>query len=109
MNLRAFFSINQYLIPTKFALCLVLIFTICIPNKLEAQSDSVQTLSSSPAWLVPAPELNKKRLNLFTTTVVVGYSATLVGLNYLWYADYPRSSFHTFNDIKEWQQIDKAG
>ena len=102
-------SKNQYFIPIKFMLCLVLILASCIPMKLKAQADSVSALSPGPAWLVPAPELNNKRLNLFTTTVVVGYSATLVGLNYLWYADYPRSSFHTFNDIKEWQQIDKAG
>ncbi len=26
-----------------------------------------------------------------------------------WYKNYPQSSFHTFNDIKEWQQMDKAG
>jgi hypothetical protein len=33
----------------------------------------------------------------------------LVGLNELWYADYPRSSFHYVNDNAEWLQMDKAG
>jgi hypothetical protein len=33
----------------------------------------------------------------------------LVGLNNLWYADYPHSKFHFFDDSGEWQQIDKAG
>jgi hypothetical protein len=33
----------------------------------------------------------------------------LVGLNQLWYADYPRSDFHFINDNAEWLQMDKAG
>jgi len=33
----------------------------------------------------------------------------MIGLNELWYKDYPRSSFHTFNDNGEWLQMDKAG
>lgn len=37
------------------------------------------------------------------------YSSTMVGLNELWYKDFPRSSFHSFNDNAEWLQIDKAG
>lgn len=108
-DFRVFSNKNWCDIPTNAILCLVFIFSIGISQKLSAQTDSVSTLSAGPAWLVPASELNKKRLRLLTTTVVVGYSATLLGLNYLWYADYPRSSFHLINDIEEWQQIDKAG
>jgi hypothetical protein len=33
----------------------------------------------------------------------------MIGLNQAWYADYPRSSFHTFNDMDEWMQMDKMG
>jgi hypothetical protein len=33
---------------------------------------------------------------------------TLVGLNQLWYADYPRSNFHLLMTI-EWLQMDKVG
>lgn len=36
-------------------------------------------------------------------------AAALVGLNQLWYADYPRSDFHTINDNAEWLQMDKVG
>lgn len=49
------------------------------------------------------------RLWLATGTGVVVYSAAMVGLNQAWYADYPRSSFHTFNDMREWMQMDKMG
>lgn len=52
---------------------------------------------------------NKKRIRLVTAANIVGYGGTLVGLNALWYAKYPRSGFHFFNDNNEWQQMDKAG
>ncbi len=34
---------------------------------------------------------------------------TLIGLNQLWYADYPRTSFHVVNDNNQWLQMDKIG
>lgn len=37
------------------------------------------------------------------------YTGSLIMLNETWYKDYPKSSFHTFNDAKEWQQVDKVG
>ncbi len=88
---------------------LVLITSAIGFQTIEAQSDSAFILKETPRWLVPSAVLNKKRLALFTGSAVVGFSATMVGLNYLWYADFPRSSFHFFDDSGEWQQIDKAG
>ncbi|MCC6600662.1 MAG: DUF2279 domain-containing protein [Crocinitomicaceae bacterium] len=46
--------------------------------------------------------------------IVVGSEAVLAGgsliaLNSAWYNEYPRSSFHFFNDNHEWLQMDKAG
>ncbi|MEP6628587.1 MAG: DUF2279 domain-containing protein, partial [Ginsengibacter sp.] len=52
---------------------------------------------------------NKKRVRLVTAANIVGYGGTLVGLNAIWYAKYPRSGFHFFNDDAEWQQMDKVG
>lgn len=37
------------------------------------------------------------------------YAASMTGLYYAWYADYPQSKFHFFNDNREWLQMDKAG
>ena len=42
--------------------------------------------------------LNKKRLAIVAGTEAFLYGGSLVGLNELWYKDYPRSSFHLFND-----------
>ncbi len=37
------------------------------------------------------------------------WTASFIALNKSWYANYPRSSFHFFNDNAEWNQVDKAG
>ena len=37
------------------------------------------------------------------------YTGALIGLNELWYKNYPRSRFHFFNDNAEWLQVDKVG
>ena len=37
------------------------------------------------------------------------FTISLIGLNQLWYAGYPRSKFHFINDNKEWMQMDKLG
>jgi hypothetical protein len=38
-----------------------------------------------------------------------GYGGTMIALYRSWYLNYPRSAFHTFNDIHEWKQMDKFG
>jgi len=53
--------------------------------------------------------LNKKRRNSVYITETSAATLTLIGLNQLWYADFPRTSFHTINDNKEWLQMDKMG
>ncbi|MEI7724235.1 MAG: DUF2279 domain-containing protein [Bacteroidota bacterium] len=37
------------------------------------------------------------------------YVASITGLYFAWYRDYPQSSFHLFNDDNEWMQVDKCG
>lgn len=39
----------------------------------------------------------------------VAYGGSMVALNQLWYDQFERSSFHTFNDNAQWLQMDKAG
>ena len=40
---------------------------------------------------------------------LIGYGGSLIILNNAWYKNYPHTSFHTFNDGKEWLQVDKVG
>lgn len=49
-----------------------------------------------------------RRTGVYVTEAVLGGGA-LIGLNQLWYADYPRSGFHFTNDNSQWMQMDKAG
>lgn len=37
------------------------------------------------------------------------YGTSFIYLNEAWYKGYPRSSFHIFNDSREWLQMDKIG
>lgn len=65
--------------------------------------------SSVDSFLTPSDTLNKSRRNAVVISEVALASVALVGLNQLWYADYPKSDFHTINDNAEWQQMDKVG
>lgn len=52
---------------------------------------------------------NKKRIWLVTGAQAGLWVGSFIALNQLWYADYPRTSFHFFNDNREWNQMDKLG
>ena len=54
-------------------------------------------------------KVDKKKRNILLISEAASYTVVLVGLNQLWYADYPKSSFHFINDNGEWMQMDKLG
>lgn len=58
---------------------------------------------------IPGDPVRKGRLIGVSVTAGSIYLGSIIGLNQLWYADYPRSSLHFFNDCDEWQGMDKAG
>lgn len=70
--------------------------------KTEAQN-------SIDNFLKPSDSLNNNRFKTVLISEAVVSSATLLALNQVWYADYPRSKFHFINDNAEWLQMDKAG
>jgi len=49
------------------------------------------------------------RKTALITTAATGYAASMTGLYYAWYSNYPQSSFHFINDNNEWLQMDKIG
>lgn len=53
----------------------------------------------------------KTKRNIAIVGGVTGglYVASMTGLYFAWYADYPQSDFHFFNDNAEWLQMDKMG
>jgi hypothetical protein len=60
-------------------------------------------------WLVPADTLNKARFIGGLSAGALAYGGALYGLDQIWYAQYPRAPFRTFNDWGEWLQMDKVG
>lgn len=61
------------------------------------------------AFLKPSDTLHKSRLKTLVISEASLGMAALVGLNQVWYTDYPKSDFHFINDNAEWLQMDKAG
>ena len=81
---------------------LLVVFLMMISFCAKSQNDTLKFLEVSKTF-------NKKRLAGVAVAETVGYGASLVMLNELWYKYYPRSKFHTFNDNSEWMQMDKFG
>lgn len=60
-------------------------------------------------FLKPSDTLNTSRRNAVVITEATLGTLTLIGLDQLWYADFPRTKFRTINDSDEWLQMDKYG
>nr|WP_317172556.1 DUF2279 domain-containing protein [Flavobacterium muglaense] len=69
----------------------------------------LQAQNKLESFLSPSDSLNNKRQTTVIVSEVTLASGALMGLNQLWYADYPRSNFHFINDNSEWLQMDKVG
>ena len=65
--------------------------------------------NDSSSFFTNSQYLNSHRLFSVATTEALTFTGIMTGLNQLWYKSYPKSSFHFFNDNKEWLQMDKFG
>lgn len=70
-------------------------FAIAYPPCLFAQNTDSTTVNNYQA--------------LFWSSYGLGYSSGMFFLYQTWYKDYKHSSFHWFDDSREWRQMDKAG
>ena len=70
---------------------------------------NVHCQSKFDAFLTPADSFNQQRFNYTIATEAALTTGILSGLYFLWYADYPQSSFHFVNDNRDWLQMDKLG
>jgi Predicted periplasmic lipoprotein (DUF2279) len=69
----------------------------------------INGLCSQTNLFEPSDSFNKKRFNTILIGGAVGYTGTVLLLNQVWYAGYPQSGFHLFDDIGEWENMDKYG
>jgi len=77
------------------------------PYLEKSKIDTTPKTTATPVSLTKK-EINK-RVKIVAAANIIGYGGGMIALNQAWYKDYPKSSFHTFNDIGEWQQMDKIG
>lgn len=52
---------------------------------------------------------NKKRTIAVSIFDAVAWGGSIGALQFVWYDDFAKSKFHTFDDHFEWQQMDKVG
>jgi VanZ family protein len=91
-------KINLQMLFFKNTLFILLLCFIYFPQSAISQtSDSITTA------------INKKKFKNILAAELVAYSATMIGLNQLWYANYEREAFQFFDDDAEWNQMDKIG
>lgn len=80
---------------------LLFLFTF-VPGR--AQDSTTRSFTVSPDNTIRA-----KRIPLIAGINAAGYGGSLMLLSKTWYKDYPKSKLHSFNDSKEWLQMDKTG
>lgn len=90
INLQMLFFKNTLFI-------LLLTFILFIQSAFSQTSDSIPSA------------INKQKFKKILAAELVAYSATMIGLNQLWYANYERNAFQFFDDDAEWNQMDKIG
>lgn len=88
--------------PRLISINVIFVFLLNFPWQTLFSQDTLSFFNQNK-------NLQKKRVPLIIAANVAGYGTSLVIFNNTWYKNYPRSSFHTFNDSKEWLQMDKVG
>lgn len=90
--------------------CILVLLFLMLGCSFSYTQDSLKPESHSvPVQSKLTPQQIKNRTRLVTIGNIAGYGGAMVGLYAAWYKDYPQSGFHTFNDSREWLQVDKVG
>lgn len=88
-------------------------YTLQANTGLKAESQKLKAGILPPTACCPLPDssraANNTRVWLIGGAHVAAWTASYIALNKAWYADYPKSDFHFFNDNGEWNQMDKCG
>jgi Predicted periplasmic lipoprotein (DUF2279) len=100
------------LLLKKLFIPVLLVNTVLCLKAQDTGSKTVALHSAASFKSSPAEKehtINKKRLWLVTGAHAALWTGSYIALDKTWYANYPRSSFHFFNDNSEWNQMDKLG
>jgi hypothetical protein len=92
-NQQPIFSMIRTLLPLFFTI----LFLVA-----NAQDNKV-------TFLIPSDTLNKTRFWSCAIGTTAAYAGATYGLYNVWYKQYELTSFHTFDDSREWKNMDKTG
>lgn len=67
------------------------------------------TLSQESSFFTPSDSLNKKRLIAVSSSIGATWAGSTTLLWNVWYKDSEITQWHTFDDSRNWLQMDKAG
>lgn len=80
-----------------------------ISIKIVPDSALQKDLSES-GYYKPLPGTpDKKRIWIVTGANIVGYGGVMAALAAAWYNNYTKTKLHSFDDSREWLQVDKVG
>jgi hypothetical protein len=65
--------------------------------------------SAQGRFFLPADTVSKSRLIPVSIGIGATWSGSMIGLSQVWYKDITKSKWHTFDDSKNWLQMDKLG
>jgi Predicted periplasmic lipoprotein (DUF2279) len=81
---------------------LIFFFLFLLFSVTAKSQDSLRFFQSANSF-------HKKRTIAVVGTETILATGSLIALSQVWYEDYPQTSFHFFNDNKEWLGMDKYG
>ena len=64
---------------------------------------------SQTLFFEKSDSFNLKRTICVSSGIGLTWSASTIGFSNIWYSEYSHAKFHTFNDSKNWLQMDKVG
>src|SRR5690242_7933555 len=89
--------------------CRLLFILILISYYAQAKGKVFHFPGDSLGLFEFSPSVNAIRLHAVEYSSLVAYPVSMYWLYTQWYQSYPQSRFHFFNDVDEWNQMDKAG
>ena len=122
-NKRAYSKEMYAIMDIRNRLIHFLLFLL-FSSPLIAQNDSIQKISplsfntSGQSDTIKKNLINEQKIDFLYDRKKVEkialinaglYGSSMAALYAAWYKNYPMGKFHSFNDLSEWQQIDKIG
>ncbi len=68
----------------------------------------VNAQNTNGFW-VPKDTFNQGRFYTALASGAILYTGAMIGLDQAWYQEYPKTKLHSYNDWREWRNMDKFG